>query len=234
MRELNLLDEVEKLDGAEINRITFGSPSYKKFNLHLTKTKKRNYVSKGFVIPRYIFDNFLFEKVKEVTETREGFKVRNLIYKNGKINGIIGVNKLGENEIIESSVVIGADGSNSIIARKTGLYKMDLNNTSIAIRCYYENVKGLTDQIELHYLNEVNPGYLWLFPIGKNKANIGIGLSKNDAKNDTRTLKQILDQVVTSGPFKKRFESSEKLEKPIGWNLPCGSIRRKIMAIDLC
>ena len=59
MRELDLLEDIERLDGAEINRITFGSPSYNQFNLHLTKSKKRDYVSKGFVIPRQIFDNFL-------------------------------------------------------------------------------------------------------------------------------------------------------------------------------
>ena len=227
MRELDLLDDVEKLEGAAINRITFGSPSYNQFNLHLTKTKKRDYVSKGFVIPRHIFDNFLFEKVKDVTDTKEGFKVKDLVYKNDKIIVVKGINNKGENEIIHSSVVVGADGANSIIARKTGLYKMDMKNTSIAIRCYYSNVKGLTDQIELHYLNEVNPGYLWLFPIGNNKANVGIGLSKNYAKNDSRTLSQILDQVIKSGPFKKRFKYSEKLEKPRGWNLPCGSTHRE-------
>lgn len=227
MRELDLLEDIERLDGAEINRITFGSPSYNQFNLHLTKSKKRDYVSKGFVIPRQIFDNFLFEKVKEKTETREGFTVKDLVYKNGKIAGIKGTNKQGETEIIKSSVVIGADGANSIIARKTGLYKMDMKNTSVAIRCYYSNVDGLTDQIELHYLNEVNPGYLWLFPIGNNKANVGIGLSKNYAKSDSRTLSQILDEVIKSGPFKERFKNSKKLEKPRGWNLPCGSIHRK-------
>ena len=61
---------------------------------------------------------------------------------------------------------MGCDGANSIISRKLGLYEMDMDNTSIAIRCYYSGVEGLTDQIELHYIREVNPGYFWLFPAG--------------------------------------------------------------------
>ena len=37
LREMNLLSEVSKLEGAQINRITFGSPSNKQFDLHLNK-----------------------------------------------------------------------------------------------------------------------------------------------------------------------------------------------------
>ena len=59
MRELDLLKEIENLDGADINILTFGSPSYKQFDLDLKKSNK-----KGYVIPRLIFDNYLFQKVK--------------------------------------------------------------------------------------------------------------------------------------------------------------------------
>ena len=222
MRELDLLKEIENLDGADINRITFGSPSYKQFDLDLKKSNK-----KGYVIPRLIFDNYLFQKVKTVSDTKENFTVRNILYEHGKINGIVGKNKNGKDEKIKAPVVIGADGTNSIVARKLGLYEMDIEHTSIAIRCYYSGVKGLSDQIELHYIKEVNPGYFWVFPIGEGKANIGIGLSKNYAKRDNRTLQQILNQVTNSGPFKSRFENAIQLEKPKGWNLPCGSIHRR-------
>ncbi|MBT7118642.1 MAG: FAD-binding protein, partial [Candidatus Marinimicrobia bacterium] len=50
MRELNLLDEVEKLEGSEINRITFGSPSNKQFDIYLQGTKNKDQITKGFVI----------------------------------------------------------------------------------------------------------------------------------------------------------------------------------------
>ncbi|MGY8783050.1 MAG: NAD(P)/FAD-dependent oxidoreductase [Fidelibacterota bacterium] len=227
MRELNILEDISNLEGADINRITFGSPSHKQFDIQLNSSKKSGYVTKGFVVPRLIFDDFLFQKAKEVTDTREGFTVQNLTYSNGDINGVIGKSKDGQEEHFEAPLVIGADGANSIVARKLGLYELDMKNTSIAVRCYYSGVEGLTDQIELHYVNEVNPGYFWLFPAGGGKANIGIGLSKNDAKKDKRTLREILDEVTLSDYFKKRFKNAKQLEKPVGWNLPCGSIHRK-------
>ena len=73
LEELNLTPEIEQLDGAEINRITFGGPNHNHFDVHLKGNKKNNYITKGYVIPRKIFDYFLFKKAKEVTEILDGF-----------------------------------------------------------------------------------------------------------------------------------------------------------------
>ena len=226
MRELNLIDEVEQLSGASINRITFGSPSHKQFDINLLGSQNKTHIKKGFVIPRKIFDNYLFEKASQVTEVRQGFSVTNLIFDNNKLVGVKGISNKKEEEF-RAPIIMGCDGANSIIARKLNLYEMDMKNTSVAIRCYYEGVKGLTDQIELHYVKEVLPGYFWLFPAGNGLANIGIGLSKSDAKKEKRTLRQILEDVTQSEYFKDRFLNAKALEKPIGWNLPLGRIKRK-------
>ena len=42
MRELGILNEVPKLKGSTINRITFASPSHKSFDINLSGTKKEN------------------------------------------------------------------------------------------------------------------------------------------------------------------------------------------------
>ena len=227
MRELDLLDGLEQLEGSEINRITFGSPSHSQFDVYLKGNKKNDHIKKGYVIPRKIFDNFLFEKADKVTETRQGFTVSDIVYQGNDISGVRGTNNEGHEEILEAPIIMGCDGANSIVARKLGLYEMDMENTAVAIRCYYEGVQGLSDQIELHYVDEVKPGYFWLFPAGEGKANIGIGLSKNDAKKDDRTLRQIMDEIVQSDYFRSRFGNAHPLEKPVGWNLPLGRIQRK-------
>ena len=226
IRELNLLSEISKLKGAQINRITFGSPSNKQFDLYLNKVNKDQSQKKGFVIPRKIFDNYLFEKAKAVTETREGFKVIEIINNKNIVSGIIGIDKEGKKESLNAPIVLGCDGPFSIVARKLNLYKMDMKHTSVAIRCYYSGVNNLSDQIELHFLKEVKPGYFWIFPAGNGIANVGIGLSKTDAKKEKRTLSQILDTVTNSKFFKQRFKGAKQLEKPIGWNLPVGTKHR--------
>ena len=78
--------------------------------------------------------------------------------------GIKGINQKGQEEKIFSSIVLGCDGFNSIIAKKLNLYKMDIKHTALGIRCYFEGVKGLTDQIELHFIKEINPCLLYTSP----------------------------------------------------------------------
>ena len=227
MRELDLLVGVEKLEGAEINRITFGSPSNNQFDVYLNSTKNTDLIKKGFVIPRLVFDNYMFEKANEVTETRQGFSVKDLMIENEHVVGVKGKTKDGSEEEFQAPIVLGCDGYNSIVARKLGLYEMDMDNTSVAVRSYYKGAKDLSNQIELHYVKEVNHGYFWLFPAGNGVANIGIGLSKSDMKKEKRTLRQIMNEVTQSEYFKERFSEAEQMEKPVGWNLPVGSSHRK-------
>ena len=224
MRELDILDEVPKLKGATINRITFASPSHKSFDINLSGTKKEN-IKEGYVIPRETFDNFLFEKAKKVSDVKENFKVKNLIIEGNQVIGIEGFSN-SKIEKIYAPIILGCDGAKSVIARKLGFHTEDEKNTAIAIRCYYSGVQGLTDQIELHFVDEVLPGYFWMFPAGKNIANIGIGLSKKNAKKDERKLTQILDEVTNSEFFIKRFKNAKKMENPKGWSLPLGRIKR--------
>ena len=227
MRELGVLEEVSKLDGAEINRLTFGSPDHKKFDIHLVNRHNKSSIKRGYVIKREIFDNFLFQKAKSLTEIKEGFNVTNIIYdENGNISGIKGISDKRE-ESVHAPIILGCDGSKSTIARKLGFHCEDQDNTAIAIRCYYKGVKGLTDQIELHFVDEVLPGYFWMFPAGNNLANIGIGLSKKYAKKDPRKLTDILKEVTTSDYFKERFSDAEPVENPKGWALPLGTIKRE-------
>ena len=225
MRELGVLDQVPNLNGSTIRRITFGSPSHKQFDIHLNNPQNKGDIKEGYVIPREIYDNFLFEKAKEVTEIIENFNVNDLLYENNKIIGISGKHSKQVHQIY-APLILGCDGAKSTIARKLGFHTEDQENTAIAIRCYYEGVKGLTDQIELHFVDEVLPGYFWLFPAGDNIANIGLGLSKKFAKKDERKLSQILDEVTASPYFKDRFSDAKKLEKPKGWSLPLGRIQR--------
>ena len=227
LKDLEILGEVKPLDGSTINRIVFGSPKNKIFEINLSKSLNDQHIREGYVIPRKTFDYFLFNKAKEAVDVLEGFNVQDVLVNNQSVSGVKGINQNGEVEEIFSSVVLGCDGFNSIVAKKLNLYKMDMEHTALGIRCYYENVKGLTDQIELHFIKEINPGYFWLFPAGDNLANIGLGLSKRYVKKNKKNLVELLNVVTQSNFFRERFSEAKPIEKPIGWNLPMGSVHRK-------
>lgn len=226
LEELDLLQDLDKLNGAIVNRIIFGNPNHSECELHLNKSLNKRHISHGFVIPRKIFDNYLFKKASDVSNVVSGFNVEDLIYNKSQVVGVKGKSIHGEQKKYFGNIVLGADGPYSIVSRKSGLYNSDMNYTAVGLRCYYENVEDLTDQIELHYVNETIPGYFWIFPAGNKKANIGVGLLKSRAKKKKYNLQQIMKQVINSKNFKHRFKNSNALEKPKGWNLPFGNTKR--------
>jgi len=228
LRDLELLDEVQNLPGAYIQSVTFSSPSHEMFNIDLKQTSLKN-VPKGFVIRREIFDEFMFSKAKRAADTViENFTVTDIITENETVIGVKGKNNSSD-EIIEyrGKIVMGADGYNSIVSRTLGLYEHDPKHWVVALRCYYKDVKGLTDQIELHYVDEVVPGYFWIFPMEENYANVGIGMLHQYIKENNVDLKAALDKALNSPFFKERFADATPMEKPTGWNLPVGSKKRK-------
>ncbi|MEE2753142.1 MAG: NAD(P)/FAD-dependent oxidoreductase [Candidatus Latescibacterota bacterium] len=227
LRELDLFKAVGDLPGAKIHTVTFGSPDNTLVDIDLTRSNRQDFLT-GFVIRRKILDNFLFSKSREVADTTmEGFTVREVLKEGETVCGVSGKSESGESIELKAKVVFGADGFNSVIARKLDLYSHDPKHWVVALRCYYKGVKDLTDQIELHYVDEVIPGYFWIFPLEDGYANIGIGMLHEYIKSGNIDLKVALNNAMTSEAFKARFADAEPMEEPIGWNLPVGSKHRK-------
>ena len=233
LHELDLLEEVANLPGAAISRIVFGSPDATAVDIDMTRFTMHNSLTaatlpmEGFVIRREVFDHFLFTKARAAADRAlEGFTVQDLINEGQQICGVRGHTEEGEELEFRAPLVLGCDGFNSTIARKSGLYSHDSQHWMVALRQYFTGVGDLTDQIELHFIDEVLPGYFWIFPLEDERANVGIGVGHNDIKANGIHLKDALKAATQSPTFRARFKNAIPLEEPVGWNLPVGSKRR--------
>jgi len=226
--ELGFVEEAQKLPGAHIHSVLFSSPQGISVDIPL-QGSKRNDVPTGLVIPRKIFDSFLFEKAKsEVGEVRTGFQVRELIKEDNQVVGVKGhTQKSNALESYYGKIIVGADGFNSIVARKTGMFSRDPNHWIIAVRQYYKNVSDLGNQIELHFVDELIPGYFWIFPAGENLANVGFGILQSALQKKPLDFKTTIDKITNSDAFRSRFKQSSALTEIAAWNLPVASIHRK-------
>ena len=125
--EMGLLDGLNKLDGAMINRIIFGNPNHSECELHLNKSLNKRHISHGYVIPRKSFDNYLFSAASKGSDVKSDFHVTDIIYENEKVVGVEGKFSNGEAKKYYGNVILGADGPYSIVARKTGSYNANNN-----------------------------------------------------------------------------------------------------------
>ena len=193
----------------------------------------------GYVIPREIFDNMLFQHARRQPHVTavEGMAFDRLERDDGHIQSIVVTDEDRREHRFGARIVIGADGALSRVAQAVGSYdfrKRRHEHWIGAFRIYYRDIAGLGDRMEIHFLDELIPGYLWIFPAGDGLANVGAGMVESYLVSHDgapkMNLRKITYQLVASHPrFKRRFSRANEVEGSFrGWQLPCGSERRRI------
>jgi len=183
----------------------------------------------GYISKRIDFDNYLvsFVRQEKLIDFRENVYITGI---EPKDNGFVLTSKDGKT-VIDAKLVIAADGAHSKFAKDIGGIKKENKHYAGAVRAYYKNVKGIHpyNHIELHYIKEFTPGYLWIFPLPNGGANVGAGMRTDKLSKTKRNLNKELVEILHNHPrFKDRFEDAELDGKIRGFGLPMGSKKRKI------
>ncbi len=222
VKELEMGGRIESAQHQNIAGLTVSSPSGAVLDIKTTEADKMMYVSK-----RVIFDNIMFQEAKKNCNALENFEVTGLIIENGKVAGVKGSDKGGKEMVFGANVVVGADGANSLVARKLGLGRFETDKSMVSVRAYYEGVETTSDHIEFHFLKELLPGYFWIFPSGNNEANVGICVIAGDVAKRKLNLKDKLEGIVGDSRFSPRFKNAKRISEIKGWNLPTGAQKRR-------
>lgn len=230
--EMNIISEMEKDTSHFLDSwgVRFVAPNGKGVDIPFTADIHKEDHAPGFIVRRYYFDNFLINHIDDqYGDKRLGYKIKNVDFdENG---AIIQYEYNGKEGFCRAKVVIGAGGDRSIMAKKIAGHKIEAKHYIGGVRAYYKNVSGFYGQnfIELHFIKEALPGYLWIFPMAGNEANVGLGMLKKDMQNKNVNLKKILKKALAENEtIKSRFENAELIDDIKGWGLPLGSKKRDL------
>lgn len=182
----------------------------------------------GFLCKRLDFDNFLFQELKKFHHIKI---LENTTYENVKPQNDGLLVTLSNGHSIETKLVIAADGAYSRFAKENGHIKMEPKHYCAGIRMYFEGVKNLDKEnfIELIFLKEFLPGYLWIFPLPNNQANVGVGMRSDVVRKKKIDLKKAMNACIHEHSFlKERFKDAKVIDGMKGFGLPLGSKKRKI------
>ena len=153
----------------------------------------------GYVLERRIFDYELAKLAAEkgaevITKAYAYDLVRN---DKGEACGVRALIKDAKIDIA-GKIVIGADGVESRVGKWAGI------DTTCHIRdmesCAQMTISGIRvdeDVLDFYFGDKVSPGgYLWVFPKGRDTANVGIGISVECAKQKSaiQFLKEFIDR----------------------------------------
>ncbi len=182
----------------------------------------------GWVIERKMFDKLLAIKAARAgAEVLAKSEVVGLIMQDGFVKGVE-VERHGERLAVEAKIVVAADGVESKVARWAGIDSTQ-RLVDIDSAYQYEMVVDLEepDMLDLYFGNEIAPrGYVWVFPKGKDVANVGIGIGGNVS---AKTAKQYLDEWIA---MHEPFNEGRIIEVNAG-GVPVGAPLDKLVANGL-
>jgi geranylgeranyl reductase family protein len=207
------------------NGVRFITPNHQQLDIKFSKAEKD--FGGGFVSKRIDFDNFFFSQVSSLPDVT--------VFQNEKIETV-------ENEkdkivlksatkYFEAKMALGADGAHSVLNKKLTNNKVEKDHYCAGVRQYFENVYDFHNEnhIELHFYKEILPGYLWVFPLPGNRANVGLGMLSEVVSKKQINLKKELARLLSTEPtLKERFKNAIPLSSIEGFGLPLGSKKRDL------
>jgi geranylgeranyl reductase family protein len=239
LEKLDIIGQVDEAPNSAARGVVFSSPKGDEIQIAFPENKaaewrkKRGedaspYTKPGYVCRREVFDNVVFQAARKFgAEAHEETPINDLLWEGEKVTGV----KTASGDEHTADLVIGAGGALCPVARETGAYDRDPDHWVAAIRVYWDGIKDLGDDIEIHFLDSVIPGYFWIFPLEDGRANVGVGMLESKIKEDghERDLKDLLEKAYEHRLFKDRFADAEKVEgSQRGWILPLGSKKRPV------
>ena len=164
---------------------------------------------KGFVLERKMYDKWLAEEAARAGAHVQAKTEVTSLLKNGNFVSGVKASFEDENYEISSKVVVASDGVESRIARMAGLNTVN-KPVNIDSGFQFEMVGiDMEDphKLVLYFGNKIAPrGYIWVFPKGEDKANVGIGIG---GFAHEKTAYRYLLEFVRSRPELKKGSITE-------------------------
>jgi len=151
----------------------------------------------GFVLERKMFDKWLASEAARSGARIIAKSIVNDIIKKDEFVSGVRATIIDNDMTIDAKVVVAADGIESLIMRKAGFKGKNPKFVDTGYQYEMTNI-NLVDpnMIALYFGNKIAPrGYVWIFPKGKDTANVGIGIS---GMGNEHTAKEYLDKFILS------------------------------------
>jgi len=174
----------------------------------------------GYTLERKVFDRALAQQAAMAgAEVMVKTRATGLLRNNGRITGINAM-YMGETHEIKADIIIGADGIESKVGRWGGIdTSLKPGDIDTCAQFLVSNIEA--GEYSKFFLGEkyTPGGYVWVFPKGKNTANVGLGILGSKCGNvrpisllhkfmetympQGKILEIVVGGVPVSGPIKQ-------------------------------
>jgi geranylgeranyl reductase family protein len=182
LAKLGVLPEIENRKRLKItkNRVYFGPKLLYRGDIHYYDHPDDD-LNYGLVISRREFDDILLQAARDAGA---------LVFSPAMAKSITRVDSTmhvevaagGATLVLQAPLVVGADGTESMVAKSAGLRRTDRRHIGVAQRGYVDGIEIDGGEATVWFDEEIAPGYGWMFPMPGGMANVGIGFSSETSE----------------------------------------------------
>jgi len=229
LNALGMGDKIRSAGFYPIRGIRIGSPSGRTWDAAF-RAKRAG--AEFYVAPRREFDALIQGHAVESGARFERAAVKSPVFDGDRVVGVR-VEGNGRERRLESRIVVAAGGATSAIARalRPGP-KPPGRHRSVAIRAYVEGIETLANRVEFYFDKAFLPGYGWVFPLGADRANVGVIVRVDRYRKGAASLEELMTRFLESRAIGGRLKRGYRVENRRSWQLPNGSGRPARKAYD--
>ena len=179
--EMGVLEQIERSGAAHLAGMRVHAPNGTAFQGRFADVEGfRGYRDRGLALRRTILDHLLLDRARAVgAVVCEGVRVIDLRRdSNGRVTGVDAIDERGERRTLSASIVVGADGLRSVVARRLDLAATRLAQRRVAFVTHFAGI-DMGDSGEMHVDHD---GYLGLADVGGGMTNVAVVVPRSRAR----------------------------------------------------
>jgi len=178
---MGVLEQIEQSGAAHLAGMRVRAPNGSTFHGRFADVDGfRGYRDRGLALRRTILDNLLLDRARAAgAVVREGVRVTALRRDpSGRVTGVDAIDAGGKTQMLSASVVVGADGLRSVVARRLDLAATRLAQRRMAFVTHFAGIE-MGDSGEMHVERD---GYLGLADVGGGMTNVAVVIPRTRAR----------------------------------------------------
>jgi len=215
LNDLGMADHIRGAGFYPINSIRLVSPGGRVWEAEF---RSRRGDSAFYIAPRVQFDNMLLDYALDQGAEFLRANVQDLLIDRERVVGVQAAAG-AESLDLQATVVVGADGATSTVARRLGVKKREPSLRGVAVRAYVDGIDTLPNRVEFYFLNKLLPGYGWVFPLGPDRANVGVITRADRFKVIGERLEDLMHEFLASKAMTGRVGETTDVHDVDAWQL---------------
>lgn len=216
LHDLGMREELEHAGFTRVRAVRLVSAKGRDFTVPFDPRRE---ATQFLIAPRAQFDDLLRRHAVASGARFEKANVRAAVVEEGIVRGVE-IEANGSVQRLNARYVIAADGATSALSRSLAPARADEAERGVAIRAYLDGIDTRSLAAEFHFQAALAPGYAWVFPLGTDRANVGVIMRTDRFKRCGATLKELLQRFLDGSDVKPRLASNAHLHDIATWQLP--------------